>query len=201
MTYEGELYTKVMDKLKFEPGLDTSNITIAIRDKGVVVLGGKVKSYTEKYLAEEAVKKVEAVYGVANELEVDLAPTYRRSDAEIAQSVINALRSNMFVPADRIKVTVEKGHVSLSGEVDYYFQKERAVKAIRDIVGITNITNNIIVKPPVTPTQIKEKILQEFERNARINASNIEGEIDVTEVTLKGKVKNFDEKEEAIRAA
>jgi len=107
----------------------------------------------------------------------------------------------MFVPADRIKVTVEKDHVSLSGEVDYYFQKERAVKAIHNIVGIKNISHNIIVKPPVTPTQVKEKILQEFKRNARINASNIKVEIEGTEVTLKGKVRNFDEKEEAIRAA
>jgi len=85
MVANGGLYAIVMEKLRFEPSIDESNITISIKDNEIVVLGGKVKSYTEKYLAEEAVEKLEKVRGVANEIIVDLAVYYKRSDADIVQ--------------------------------------------------------------------------------------------------------------------
>ncbi|MCM1002701.1 BON domain-containing protein [Wolbachia pipientis] len=91
MVTTGELYTNVMDKLRFEPGIDESDITVAIKDNGIVVLGGKVKSYAEKYAAEKAVEKLKKVKGVANELEVELTHTYKRNDADIVRAAINAL--------------------------------------------------------------------------------------------------------------
>ena len=201
MTYDQELYDKVMGKLKFEPGLDALDILIAIKDKGVVVLGGKVKSYAEKYIAEEAVKKVGDVYAVVNELEVEVALPYQITDAEIAEMAVNALRSDIFVPDEKIKITVSQRHLTLSGEVEFYFQKEHAAKAVRNIIGIVSITNNIIVKPTIQPSDVKEKIMKEFERNARIDAgSNIEVEVNGSEVALKGKVRNFDEAKEAENA-
>jgi osmotically-inducible protein OsmY len=201
MTQNSELYAKIMEKLEFEPALDSSEIGISVLEHEIVVLTGKVKSYTEKYLAEEAVKKIEDVRGVVNEVEVDLALSYKRSDTEIAQNVINALRWAMFIPDERIKVTVEKGHVALSGSVDYYFQKERAEKAIRDIVGINSILNNINVNPTISPAEVKKRIIKEFERNALIDANKIQVEIHGSEVTLKEKVRNFTEKEEALKVA
>lgn len=92
MTTNGKLYSDVMDKLHFEPNIDDTNITISIKDNGVVVLGGFVKSYTEKRLVEEAVEKLQGVHGVANELSVDLASSYKRNDTDIAQAALNALR-------------------------------------------------------------------------------------------------------------
>ena len=201
MTYDQELYDKVMGKLKFEPGLDASDILIAIKDKVVVVLGGKVKSYAEKYIAEEAVKKVGNVYAVVNELAVELALPYQITDAEIAEMAVNALRSDIFVPDEKIKITVSQRHLTLSGEVEFYFQKEHAAKAVRNIIGIVSITNNIIVKPTIQPSDVKEKIMKEFERNARIDAGNIEVEVNGSEVTLTEKVRNFGEAKEAENAA
>jgi len=99
------LYTNVMDQLHFEPHIDEANITISIKDKGIVVLGGKVKSYAEKYLAEKAMEKIEKMKGVTNELIVNLASSYKRSDADIAQVTITSLKWPMFVP-QKIKVAV-----------------------------------------------------------------------------------------------
>ena len=203
MVTSGTLYTNVMDKLRFEPGLDESNITVAIKDNGIVVLGGKVASYAEKYTAEKAVERVRNVKGVANELEVELDSTYKKSDADIVKAAINALEWSFFVPHERIKVAVENGHLTLTGEVEYNYQKERAKKAVQDLYGVTYVTNNITVKPSVSVSSfdVKNKIIKEFERNARIDANSIQVEVDGSKVTLKGKVKNFDEDREARSAA
>ncbi len=192
-----KLYTQVMEKLKFEPSVDASNITIAIKEDGIVVLGGKVKSYTEKYLAEKAVEKIESVKGIANEIEVELISGYKREDADIVKAALDALKWTLFVPHKHIKVTVEHGHLAVDGNVSFHFQKERIEKVVRDLYGVISVTNNIQVKSSVSSSEVKEKIAREFQRNARIDASHIQVEVDGSEVILKGKVKNFDEKEEA----
>lgn len=201
MAQDGELYTTVMEKLRFEPSIDESNITVAIKEDGIVVLDGTVKSYVEKRLSEEAVKKIAKVKAVVNELEVELLPSYKRSDVDIAKAAIHALQWTLFVPDERIKVMVEKGHLTLTGNVDYNYQKERAYNAVRNLYGVISIINNIQVKPIVSPENIKIKITEEFERNARIDASNIGVKVEGSEVTLGGKVRNFDEEKEATTAA
>jgi osmotically-inducible protein OsmY len=193
----GNLYTQVMEQLKFEPGVNESNITVAIRDNGIVVLGGKVGSYAEKRLAEEAVEKIATVKGVANEIEVELLLSYKRNDTDIVKAALDALKWTVLVPHEKIKVAVDKGHLTLAGDVKFHYQKERAEAAVRDLYGVISVTNNITVKPTVAPSEVKEKITKEFERNARIDASNIQVEVDGGKVTLKGSVKNFDEDREA----
>ncbi|WPY01861.1 BON domain-containing protein (plasmid) [Candidatus Trichorickettsia mobilis] len=201
MVANGGLYTKVMEQLRFEPNIDESNITVSVKDNGIVVLGGKVKSYTEKYLAEQAVEKLEKVRGVANELVVDLASSYKRSDADIAQAALTAFKWSMFIPQEKIKVAVDNGRLTLVGDVEYNYQKVRAEKAVRDLYGVTTVINNIKVKPSISPSEVKDKIIKEFERNARIDANNIKVEVDGSKVTLKGSVQNLDEEREAKIAA
>ena len=190
-----------MEKLDFEPNIDASNITIAVKDDGVVVLGGTVKSYAEKHLAEKAVEKIEKVRGVANEITAILPSSYKRNDADIVKAAIDTLKWTMFVPYEQIKVAVENGHLTLSGEVSYNYQKERAQIAVQDLFGVNYFTNNIKVKSSIKPDDVKNKIIKEFERNARIDANNIQIEVDGDKVTLKGKIKNFDELREAVNAA
>lgn len=203
MVANGSLYTYVMEKLRFEPGVDESNITVAVKGNGIVVLGGTVKSYSEKYLAERSVEQLEKVKGVANELIVDLASAYRRSDADIVQSALQTLKWTMFIPHDKIKVSVSAGHITLSGQVEYNYEKDRAERAVQDLYGTTGVTNEIKVVPSITlsPSEIEEKITKEFERNARIDAENIIVEIDDDTITLKGTVRNLDEAREARMAA
>ena len=201
MVANGSLYANVMEKLRFEPNINESHITIAIKGNRIVTLGGKVKSYTEKRLAEEAVEKIESVKGIANELEVDFSTSYERDDVDIVKAALNTLKWTFLVPDEQIKIAVEKGHLTLTGDVEYNYQKERAQSAVQDLYGVTFVTNNIKVKPSVTPFEVKEKIIKEFERNAHIDASNIRVEVDGDKVTLKGSVKNFDEDKEAKTAA
>ena len=201
MVASGSLYTNVMEKLRFEPSIDESRITVATKGDDIVVLGGKVGSYSEKRLAEEAVENIGSVRGVANELEVDFSVIYKRDDVDIVKAALNALKWTVLVPHEQIKVGVTKGHVTLTGEVKYNYQKEHAQSAVHDLYGIILVTNNIKVKPSVTPFEVKEKIIKEFIRNARIDANNIKIEVDGSRVTLKGSVKNFDEEKEAKAAA
>ena len=201
MVTDGALYTNVMEKLRFEPGVDESNITVAIKGDGIVVLGGKVESYSEKYLAERAVEKIETVKGIANELEIKLTPSYKRDDADIVKAALNALKWTFLVPHEKIKIAVDKGHLTLSGDLEYNYQREKAVEAVEGLYGVMSVVNHITVKPTVSPFQVKEKIIKEFERNARIDASNIRVEVEGNKVILKGSVKNFDEDKEARTAA
>ena len=201
MTKTGDLYATIMEKLEFEPGLDASKINISAKDSGVVVLGGEVTSYAEKHIAEQALQKIKGINGIADELRVNLASNYVRSDLDIMKSAINALEWNFFVPAEKIKLVVEKGYLTLSGEVERYYQKIHAQKAIENLFGVIGVSNNITVKSAVNPIDVKNKIIKEFERNARIDGSNINVEVEGTKVILKGKVKNFDEDREARVAA
>lgn len=137
-----ELYKNIIEKLEFEPGLDESSISIAVKDNGVVILGGEVASYAEKCIAENSIQKVKGVKGIVDELKVNLATPFARSDLDIANSALAALKWNFFVPEERIQLIVENGALILSGEVDEYYQKEYAEKSVQNIVGIAGVVNS-----------------------------------------------------------
>ena len=205
MVSNSKLYAKVMAKLKFEPSLDESDITVAIKNKNgvdnIVVLGGKVGTYAEKQIAEEAVEKIESVRGVANEIEVDLSSINEKNDVDIAQAALNSLRWTVLIPHEKIKVAVEKGCITLVGEVEHYYQKNRAYDAVKNLPGVTYVINEINVLANISPVDVMDNIREEFERNARIDANNIQVEVEGSEVTLKGEVKSLDEYREAENAA
>ena len=203
MVESGKLYEAVMEKLEFEKSLDASNITISIKDPEIVVLGGFVKNYIEKTIAENAVKNIPGVKAVADELQIDSSAWKTRSDAEIAVAATNALDWSALVPKNRIKVVVENGYLTLSGEVEWQHQKKSAFFAVWNLLGVKSIINNIIVKPIVNIEidTVKEQIAKEFERNARLDASKVIVEVIERKIILKGTVRNLEEVEEAIDAA
>ena len=204
MTSNGKMYTIVMEKLSFEPRLDSSNITISIQgDHDIIVLGGKVSSYNEKFIAEKAVKSLTHVRSVANEIEVDLATKYERSDVDIAKDVTHALKSTTSVPDQHIQSVVKDGYVTLSGEVNWNFQKQNAFNVVQNLIGIKSIINTISVKSPVKvdPSKVKERITQEFERHARLDAAKIEIIVEGNTVILKGRARTFSEIDDAVDAA
>jgi osmotically-inducible protein OsmY len=200
MTIHASLYKDVIDKLNFEPFLDTQHITVGITEEGVITLKGKVASYMHKKNAEEAVKKVRGVKGIANDLEVELAGTHRRDDTDIAQAAVNSLKWN-FIPEDRVKVIVEDGWLTLTGEVDYYSEKQEAEIAVQRLLGVRGVTNLITLKPHITPQEVKSKILSEFQRIASLNAKQVQVEIYNDTIILKGTVSSWHEIEEAETAA
>lgn len=198
MKSDSELRRDVERELEWEPGVDERRIGVSVID-GVVTLTGQVSSYAERWKAERTVERVTGVRGIANDLEV--IPTGEQSDTDIARAAVDALKWDITVPSDRIKVKVDKGWVTLTGEANWDFQRRAAERAVRNLTGVTGLTNLITVMPGVKPQNVKQMIEETFKREAVLDANNIQVEVNGSEVTLRGTVRSWIERHEAEKAA
>jgi osmotically-inducible protein OsmY len=160
----------VLFELRWDPKIRSNDIAVAVKE-GVVTLAGFVSNYWEKLEAEKAAKRVSGVRGVANDIEVRLAS--KRTDPEIARAAVHVFENNVSIPADQIKVTVKSGWVTLEGTVDWQYQKKLAESAVKKLRGVIGITNDIEVKPQVTPTEVKNKIEEALRRSAELDAGRV----------------------------
>lgn len=201
MKSDPDVRRSVQDELQWEPGLThASKIGVAVND-GVVTLTGTVDSLFEKWAAERAAKRVLGVKALAEELEVELPNSTVRTDADIARAAKNALDWDISVPSDRVQVMVEHGWLTLQGEVNLECQRSNAEFAVRGLTGLKGISNDIVVRPAVTPTEIKTQIEAAFQRSAILDASLIKVQVNNGIVTLFGSVHSWAEREEAERTA
>jgi osmotically-inducible protein OsmY len=198
MKTDSELRRDVERELEWDPSVDERRIGVSVLE-GIVTLTGDVSSFFEKWRAERAVERVEGVRGIANELEVK--PASERSDADIARAAADALKWNVTVPSDKITVKVEKGWLTLEGEVRWDFQRRAAEKAVRELPGVRGISNRITVRPRVEPQDVKRKIEETFKREATIDANRVTVQVNGSEVTLRGSVRSWMERHEAEKAA
>jgi osmotically-inducible protein OsmY len=188
----------VLHELRWDPKITSTDIAVAVKD-GVVTLSGFVHSYWEKDAAEKAVKRVYGVRGVANDIQIKLLS--ERTDPEIARDAVHELESHISIPADKIKVTVKNGWVTLEGTVDWQYQKNLAESSVKKLKGVLGITNNIEVKPTVSPSQVKTKIEDALRRSAELDARRITVEAEGSTVKLYGSVRSWAERKEAENAA
>jgi osmotically-inducible protein OsmY len=195
-----ELRQDVIDELEFEPSIDAANIGVAV-DGGVVTLTGHVSNYAEKLAAEAAARRVKGVRAIAQEIEVRYPGTARTSDDELAKRALNALRWDVTVPDETIKLTVSKGLVTLTGEVSWYYQKSAAESAVRKLAGVIGVLNDITIKPRAQASDVKRKIEDALKRHAEVEAKAIRVNVLGDKVMLEGKVDNWDERAAVENAA
>ena len=188
----------VIEELRFDSQVQVNEIGVIATD-GVVTLTGWVDSYLKKWRAEEAAHRVRGVRAVANDIEVRLSS--ERTDADIAAAAVRALAWNSSLPADRIKVTVSKGWITLEGDVEWQYQRQEAENAVRRLWGVRGVSNLLSVKPSAGPTDLKKKIEEAFVRSAQLDAKGITVEVQGSTAILKGSVRSWAERQEAQRVA
>jgi osmotically-inducible protein OsmY len=197
---DAEIERDVKEELQWDPDLDGTDIALSVKD-GVVMLTGFTKSYADKYEAETAAKRVSGVRAVVNDIEVRLPSVDERPDPEIAREAVAAIKSQLPISSENIKVIVKNGWVTLEGEVEWQYQRNTAESAVRRIKGVKGVSNLIQIKPRAEPGEIKRRIQDAFRRSAEIDANRIVVEANGSEVILKGTVRSWAEREEAERAA
>lgn len=200
MKTDEQLKKDVMAELEWDPSLNAAHVGVAVTN-GVVTLTGHLDTYTEKYAVERAVSRVGDVKAIAMEVDVKLDPAHKRTDTEIAAAAESALVWHPQVPADRIQIKVEKGWITLKGEVDWDFQRQYAEKAVRALTGVVGVTNSITLKTIVTPTNVVSRIRDAFTRHAERLSKDIEVVIKGPVVTLRGTVDSWAERTAAASAA
>ena len=200
MRTDHEIKRDVESELEWDPELDATDIAVTVKG-GVVALSGYVRSYADKYIAERVAKRVAGVHGVADDIEVRLPSSEKVADPEIARDAVAAIRAQLPYLADKIQVTVNQGWVTLEGDVEWNFERDRAQAAVRHLKGVKSVGNRIHVKPRVMPAEVKRKIEEAFRRNAEVDAQHITVEASGGELLLKGSVRTWAERQEAQRVA
>ncbi len=200
MKTDSQLQSDVMDELTWEPRVDHAHIGVTAKN-GVVTLSGHVSDYSQKLAAEKAAARVNGVRGIAEEVEVRFATDPKTSDSEIANRILDLFDWNVSIPHEKISVKVENHWVTLSGKVDWFYQKEAAKRAAGQISGVKGVSNLIELRQIPTPANVRERIVSAFKRASDSDASNIRIEADGSTVKLAGKVHGWHERQLAEQAA
>ena len=200
MNFDTDVQRDVENELRWEPGLEEKGILVKA-DAGTVTLAGTVPHYSDRWTAEEATKRVIGVRAIANDIQVKMPSLGERSDSDIAAAAANSLKWHFAIGSSDIQVVVQEGWLTLSGHVDYGYQKSIAESAVRYLIGVKGVTDAIVVRPIVKASDIKQKIQNAFQRQASLDAKDIKVDVHDSAVTLEGNVHSWREKDDAARAA
>lgn len=199
MEADFHLKRQVENELAWDPELGRATLAVSVSD-GAVMLSGFVLTYAQKLAAERAVKRVAGVRAVANDVVVELG-TGERPDPEIAADAVTALRLQLPSAAADLRTVVDRGHLKLEGSVQWHYQRERAEEALRHLVGVKSVLNQIRVVPPAKPGEVQQQIIAAFHRDASLDAKRVHVEANGHEVVLTGAVRSWSERQSAERAA
>jgi osmotically-inducible protein OsmY len=201
MKTDAQLQQDVQAELKWEPLLSAAQIGVSAKD-GVITLTGTVDGYAKKSEAEDAVKRVAGVKAVVEKIEVKYPSTWaKKDDGDIAAEIVNAFKWNWEVPSDKVKARVEKGWVTLEGELEWKFQSDAAVKGVRNLLGVTGVSNNIKIKSRSEDVIEKAAIESALGRNWSVSDQGIQVKVSGHKATLTGTVDSWYQKGEAARIA
>ena len=195
-----QLKTDVLAELKYEPSVKVTDIGVLVKN-GVVTLNGYVTNYAEKWNTVRVVKRIAGVKAIADDIAVSLINSHSKTDGDIAEAVANQIKGSQAIPAGAVQVTVREGEVTLEGDVEWRYQKQAAEDAVRYLEGVKGVTNLMSIKSTQMSAEVKTSISSAFERNALVDAQNIQVETAGNKVILRGYVRNLFEREEAEQAA
>jgi osmotically-inducible protein OsmY len=197
---DADLKRAIEAELEWDPAIRATAIGVAVKD-GVVTLTGHIETYAEKYAAEKLLRRVTGVKAIALELDVRLSPEHRRSDTDIALAAEQSLKWNTLVP-DKVRLTVDKGWVTLRGEVEWDFQRRSAERAVRSLTGVVGLSNEMTLKvPAVKPANLQSRIADALKRQLEREIQNIDIRVEGSTVTLRGHVNSWHERDAAGGAA
>jgi osmotically-inducible protein OsmY len=200
MKTDQQLQQDVITELAWEPSVTSTKIGVEVKD-GVVTLAGHVDSYIEKWEAQRAAQRVSGVKALAVEMDVALPGSGARNDVDIARAASNVLRWSTYWPEDQIKVLVESGWITLSGELDWEYQREAAERSVRGLMGVIGISNQIVLKASAALKPVKSEIEAALKRRIHSDARHITVDVKGTDVTLSGTVHSWAERDAARNAA
>jgi osmotically-inducible protein OsmY len=195
-----DIKSDVLSELKYEPSVKTTDIGVLVKN-GAVTLTGYTNTYGEKWHAVHATKRVSGVRAVADDIEVKLDNSNDRTDGEIAASAADHLESSTSVPHEKVDITVRDGWITLTGQVEWWYQKNAAENSVLFLSGVKGVNNLITITSKVIAAKIEDLIQKAFERNGLLDSSKIEVEASGNKVILRGTVRTYAEKEEAERVA
>ncbi len=183
----------VVDELEYEPSIDAADIGVAA-ENGVVTLSGHVADYVQKLAAERAAWRVKGVKGIAQKIEVRFPGDKKWNDDEIAQRALNILAWNTAIPSDRIRVKAAGGWITLSGTVDWNYQRQAAESEVRKLSGVKGVTNDIALAVIVQTGDLKHRIQEALKRHAEVEADAVRVDVlDGGTVRIDGRVDNWSE--------
>jgi osmotically-inducible protein OsmY len=200
MSSDSEIKSNVEQELRWDPDIDATDVAVAVKN-GVVTLSGYVRSYPQKRRAEQDAKRVTGVAAVANDIEVRLPYINQRPDPEIARDSVAALQRALPYSSEHITVTVDDGWVTIEGDLEWNYQRDRAERAVQRVRGAKGVINLITLKPRATAFELRQRIEDALKRRAALDATSITVESNGSEVTLRGTVRSWAERHEAERAA
>lgn len=200
MKTDANIRTDVENELRWDPSLDEKGILVKV-ENGVVSLQGAVPHFSDRWGAEEITKRVAGVRAIANDIEVKIPNSGERSDSDIAAAAVNALKWHFALESSDIQAVVKQGWITLSGHVSYGYQRTVAEGAVRYLLGVKGVINNIEVRSEVKATDVKQKIQSAFQRQASLDAKDIKVNVDNSAVVLQGTVHSWREKDDAAIAA
>ena len=200
MKSDSQLKEDILAELGWDPAVNANEVGVTVKD-GVVTLTGHLGTYAEKVAAQRAAQRVAGVKAVAVELTVQLASSHQRTDAQIAASAEHVIDWNALVPKAKIRPVVEAGWITLTGEVEWDYQRRAAEASLRNLLGVRGVTNLVTVKPKVNAANVEKCIQDALVRQARREANHIDVSVDGTRITLSGKVHSWAERKAAEGAA
>ena len=195
-----ELKTDVLAELKYEPGVNITDIGVLVKD-GAVTLNGYATSYGEKWNAVSATKRVAGVRAIADDIVVKLPTSLTRSDGDIAAAAANQISWGTSIPNKAVNIVVRDGWLTLEGELEWGYQRSDAQENVQYLAGVKGVSNLITIKSPLSAANVKDSIETALERSALLDAEKIQVEASGHNVTLRGKVRNYAEHDEAERVA